>query len=142
MAIRLANSSERKKMQARYVHPEQEKLPAAHAKQHYIPASKLSDVSMGAPQQKTHMAPTHLKLKASCLHWLINARSRDLNILSVKEVIAEQMEKYFTKLSLHPYHLARGLTRLSHQSRLRRNDLPTQRPTCDRFLFVLLSTPL
>jgi len=32
-------------MQARYVHPEQEKLPAAHAKQHYIPASKLSVVS-------------------------------------------------------------------------------------------------
>jgi len=54
---------------------------------------------------------------------------RDLNILPVKEVIAEQKEKYFTKLSLHPNHLARGLTRLSNQSRLRRNDLPTQRPT-------------
>jgi len=46
----------------------------------------------------------------------------DLNILPVKEVIAEQKEKYFTMLSLHRNHLARGLTRLSNQSRLRRND--------------------
>jgi len=54
---------------------------------------------------------------------------RDLNILSVKEVFAEQKEKFFTKLSLQPNHMPRGLTRLRNQSRLRRNDLPTQRPT-------------
>ncbi|KAH8316575.1 hypothetical protein KR067_010719, partial [Drosophila pandora] len=133
---------------------------------------------------------THLKLKASSLHWLINARSplcleykvllynsvlkpiwmygsqlwgnatsnsnidivqraqskimrtitgapwyvrnenihRHLNILPVKDVIAEQKEKYFSKLLSHSNHLASGLTRLSNQSRLRRNDLPTQRP--------------
>jgi len=54
---------------------------------------------------------------------------RDLNILPVKEVIAKQKEKYFTKLLLHRNPLARGLTRLSNQSRNRCNDLHTQRPT-------------
>ncbi|XP_060662116.1 uncharacterized protein LOC132795433 [Drosophila nasuta] len=33
---------------------------------------------------------------------------RDLNILPAKEVIAEQKKKYFTKLLLHPNHLARS----------------------------------
>jgi len=45
---------------------------------------------------------------------------RDLNILPVKEVIAAQKKKYLTKLLLHPNHLARGLTRLSNKSCLRR----------------------
>lgn len=52
---------------------------------------------------------------------------RDLNIPSVRDEIAKIMEKYNSKLSTHPNHLARGLTRLCSRSRLRRNDLPTQR---------------
>jgi len=52
---------------------------------------------------------------------------RDLNILPVINAITELMEKYQSKLSSHPNHLARNLTQLSSRSRLRRKDLPTQR---------------
>jgi len=50
-------------MQARYVHPEQAKLPAVHVKQHSTPASKRSDLSRSTPRQKTHMAPARWSQK-------------------------------------------------------------------------------
>lgn len=52
---------------------------------------------------------------------------RDLFILPVRDEIAKQMEKYRNKLRAHPNRLVRDLTRLSSRTRLRRNDMPTQR---------------
>lgn len=51
---------------------------------------------------------------------------RDLTVSPVRDEIAQQMLNYRTKLSTHPNSLARDLTRLSSQSRLRRTDMPTQ----------------
>jgi len=52
---------------------------------------------------------------------------RDLNILPVRNVRAQHMENYYTKLSAHPNHLARALTLVCSRSRLRRNDRLIQR---------------
>jgi len=51
---------------------------------------------------------------------------RDLNILPVRDKMAQTMESYYNKLLTHPNYLARALTRVSSRSRLRRNDLPIQ----------------
>jgi len=51
----------------------------------------------------------------------------DLNIVPVRDVIAQHMENYYTKLSTHPNNLARALTLVCRSSRLRRNERPIER---------------
>jgi len=85
------------------------------------------------------MAPSY---QSKILRWYVRNENiqKDLNIQPAGDVIAEQKEKYHSRLS-HPNHLARVLTRLCSRSRIRRNDLLTQRlnlGTCNPKIIELL----